>query len=692
MGRFKNIVLDWASDGGRVAFAHLLAPETRSQEIKTTSSLQYGVEKWTDWNTKKAVLEGYESHWLVYRLFTARADAQVSIPIYAKDISTKDVVSDTHPVAKMLGNPNPKISMDELKFRIELFLCVAGDGYWYINEVGDSIRLDPLRSDRVSIKAYRDKLVYFYTLPGEKPVPFDEEEIVHFKNYSPSNDLFGMPVLRANAKLVDTGNAYTDFNYNAMKNGMWPSGVLATEKLETEQYNRLMKQIKETKEGPANARRLLVIEDGKSWTPTTPTPAEMDFMGGTTLTNQELCTGSGVFAESIGLIPAKFENMRASEVATYNSTYIPAMRKFIATLNIQLAPHFDGIYFEADLSGTPPMVDKRKANADESKKYFDMGISTRAINERLGLGFDEADCPDVGVLPVALLPVGTTRETERSTATELMRLPRNERARILELSARSAESDALYRSVDRKRQGWERGVADKISSLFTVESSAVVKAVTNGRKDTDAAIESQRGAWIKTLTAVYRAVIEDFGQETYDELTPRTKSFSDVEDMIDSLHDSREYDPWDDEIKKYVNTHVAVEIDYIQETTKKKIRAIVLEGIKDGSSNVQIAKSIRGVYNGWEAGTEVYRAMMIARTEVHQASGTAMHNGAKQSGVAKEKAWSNAGDNRVRDAHLDNGAQNFIPFDDVFQDGADYAGDGTDDVNCRCAMLYRSGR
>ena len=38
------------------------------------------------------------------------------------------------------------------------------------------------------------------------------------------------------------------------------------------------------------------------------------------------------------------------------------------------------------------------------------------------------------------------------------------------------------------------------------------------------------------------------------------------------------------------------------------------------------------------------------------------------------------------------GAQDFIPFDDVFQDGAQFAGDGTDDVNCRCAMLYRSGR
>ena len=703
MGRLRNAVLEWASDGPRMALAHFLAPETRTS-IQTTQSMQYGVEKWTDWNTAKAVLEGYESHWLVYRLTQFRADAQVSIPVVAKDIATKDIASDTHPASKTLASPNPKISMDELKFRVELFLCMAGDAYWYINQVGSSVRLDPLRSDRVSIKVLRardsddgiERKIYFYTIPGEKPEPFDENDIVHFKNYSPSSDLFGQPVLRANAKLVDTGNAITDFQYHSMKNGLWPSGTINTGLLAKPQYNRLQEQIKANKEGPANARKVLVIEDGKGFVPATPTPAEMDFMGGTNLTNQELCTGFGVFAESTGLVPAKFENMRASEIATYNATYIPSSKKFISTLNIQLAPHFEGIYFDHDLSGTPPMVDKRKANAEEGKKYFDMGISPRAINERLSLGFDEDDCSEVGYISAKLLPVDAARtepvdEGRSYTAIEMMRLPREERTRILERSADNAVSDLHYRATDRQRLGWERNVAAKISSLFTVESSAVVKAVKNGHTDTDAAIESQRGVWIKTLTAVYRAVIEDFGQGTFDELTPRTKSFSDVEDMIDSLHESRDFDPWSEEIEKYVNAHAASEVKLIQETTKKAIRAIVLEGIKSGASMVEISRSIKEVFKDWEGGTDTYRAMMIARTEVHQAAGTAMHESARQSGVAKQKAWLDAGDDRVRTAHVNNTGQGWINFNDTFSDGADYPGDGTNDVMCRCVAIYRSG-
>ena len=104
---------------------------------------------------------------------------------------------------------------------------------------------------------------------------------------------------------------------------------------------------------------------------------------------------------------------------------------------------------------------------------------------------------------------------------------------------------------------------------------------------------------------------------------------------------------------------------------------------------MKIAAQIREVYKGWEAGTDVYRSMRIARTEVHQAAGTAMHESARQSGVAQEKAWLDAGDDRVRPNHVNNTSQGWIPFDDVYSDGAMYPGDGTDDVNCRCVEIYR---
>jgi len=57
--------------------------------------------------------------------------------------------------------------------------------------------------------------------------------------------------------------------------------------------------------------------------------------------------------------------------------------------------------------------------------------------------------------------------------------------------------------------------------------------------------------------------------------------------------------------------------------------------------------------------------------------------------VAKQKAWLDAGDDRVRTAHVNNTGQGWIAFGDTFSDGADYPGDGTNDVNCRCVAIYK---
>ena len=72
--------------------------------------------------------------------------------------------------------------------------------------------LDPLRSDRMSIKPFEDTStgkihrIYVYTIDG-KEYPFDNEEIVHISLYNPLNDLFGLPPLRASGRRVDTSNA-----------------------------------------------------------------------------------------------------------------------------------------------------------------------------------------------------------------------------------------------------------------------------------------------------------------------------------------------------------------------------------------------------------------------------------------------------------------------------------------------------
>lgn len=82
------------------------------------------------------------------------------------------------------------------------------------------------------------------------------------------------------------------------------------------------------------------------------------------------------------------------------------------------------------------------------------------------------------------------------------------------------------------------------------------------------------------------------------------------------------------------------------------------------------------------------RALLIARTETTAVTNGASLRGIQGSDLDKWKLWASQGDDRVRDAHLQeesDSAPDGIPLDEVFPvTGLDYP----QEPNCRCTMLY----
>lgn len=688
MGRIRNALLDWTTDGPRVAFAHLLDPDLRSQAPQNVSRFQQGVTQWSDWDTRKAMFEGYSAHFLVYRCMTMRANALRSLPFTAKDRNSGELVSDTHPAAKMLANPNPSLSFGELKYRAELFLCGSGDAYWYINQVGESVRLDPLRSDRITIKPFEDKAtgkihrIYIYTIDG-KETPFDNEEIVHISLYNPLNDLFGLPPLRASGRRVDTSNAIQDFQYYAMKNGVWPSGTLSVGNVNDKQWEALQKQIKEDKAGPQNARRLIVVGDGRGFVPSAPTPIEMDLMGGAGMTNQDICIGLGVGPEIFGFGSGTYENKRMEKRAMWEDTIIPEADTFTDAMTIQLAHVFPDTVFGYDLSNTLPMVEARKDAIDSAEKVWKMGVPWDDVNKTFRLGFPEIEGGDIGYVPAMVLPVGSSGEgrSVRSINPET-----------------DEQMEVYWRAIDRRKQGFERGYAIKIGERFSDEADVVVTAINRGKVQLDEVLDGQRSKWEKLITTILRTVIDDAGKWIADQLNSgQSEVGGEPARAIAALSGHRpesragyEFDPWNELIRDWVTTKTAEDVKAILDTTKKRIRTVVLDGLKTDKTMPAIARAVRDQFEAWEKGEGVYRSMLVARTEVHRATGFGHHESARQSGVVKQKHWMDAGDDRVRESHAANTAAGWFAFDEPYPNGAMYPGDGTDDILCRCVEGFQT--
>ena len=146
-----------------------------------------------------------------------------------------------------------------------------------------------------------------------------------------------------------------------------------------------------------------------------------------------------------------------------------------------------------------------------------------------------------------------------------------------------------------------------------------------------------------------------------------------------------------DAIMRWAKNEAAAKIKRISKTSKQMIASAVDAGINEGESNWMIAERIRDLKRVTES-----RAMLIARTETHNAAGQAADVMSSSMNIKQEKKWLAASDERTRASHKEMGGKDWIDADKQFNVGGammDHPGDsagGPENVcNCRCAVMYR---
>ena len=146
-----------------------------------------------------------------------------------------------------------------------------------------------------------------------------------------------------------------------------------------------------------------------------------------------------------------------------------------------------------------------------------------------------------------------------------------------------------------------------------------------------------------------------------------------------------------DAIMRWAKNEAAAKIKRISKTSKQMIASAVDAGVNEGESNWMIAERIRDLKKVSDS-----RAMLIARTETHNAAGKAADAMSADMKFKQEKKWLAANDERTRTSHANVGSTDWIDADKQFNVGGammDHPGDsagGPENVcNCRCAVMYR---
>lgn len=148
-------------------------------------------------------------------------------------------------------------------------------------------------------------------------------------------------------------------------------------------------------------------------------------------------------------------------------------------------------------------------------------------------------------------------------------------------------------------------------------------------------------------------------------------------------------------VRKYILLHGGIRISQISQTTRRIIRKIIedaqIEGLGVFATATKIIESTKPSFTR-------KRALLIARTETHQASSFANQVMAESFNLPMQKRWISTNDNRTRQHHRNMNGVTVGLEDDfiVSYKGVEYrmkhAGDPrggpANIINCRCVILY----
>lgn len=373
-----------------------------------------GHPQWNKWDAAQAVREGFQSSSWVYAAIKRRMDAVASVPWVAQQRQgdTWEAVPENHPLARLLVEPNPEMSMPELVSLTQAHLDLAGNAFWHKARIGrgEAQRtkyLYPLLPERMRVVPGTLTIIEAYEVGTAPAVRLPADEVTHFAYTNPGDLLWGQSPLQAAGKSVDVDNSAAAWQKVSMQNRGIPDGVFSLDDpdLTPEQFEETRKIVRENYATQGNARAPWVVNKAK-WQQMSMTPAEVDFIQTRELSMKEICAVFGVPSEMIsGMGDSNRASSETVRKTFWLDTILPLLADMEATLTRSLAREYGRDFrIVYDTSGVPALQQNRKELMDVARTLWGMGVPFNTINQHLELGFDDIDGGDIGYLGAGLIP------------------------------------------------------------------------------------------------------------------------------------------------------------------------------------------------------------------------------------------------------------------------------------------------
>lgn len=593
-----------------------------------------------------------------------------------------------HPFLDVINNVNPHQNRFELFTLTQIFLELTGNSYWWMpkDNLGVPYMIWCIPSHWVKIIPSKEKFIegYLVQVPGKQaaPIPFDEEEVVHFKFPSPFSLFYGTGPTIAAQFGIDLNKHMKTWGINYFLNDAKPGGVLSTEtSLSSDQYKRLRDQWNAKHRGTQNAGKMAILEGGLTYQQigSTVRDARMEFVAKEV--RDEILAMYGVPASKLGLVEdVNRANADANDYTYQKETILPRLALIEEKFNEKIKK-----FYPQDNGGKlickfeNPVPEDNAVKLAERQANIACGYST-IDEEREKDGLEPFDLPETSkpLIPFNLVPAGSPKPATDSFGNPIAtdnQDNKDEKKSIIDKSA-----DHKWEVFVNMTAPQERLYAGVVKRFFEAQHSEMMRKLYGFKainKDLFSSIifnSKEQNEKLKIIST------PNINAAITSGLTLGAKE-------TNSVIDFTLFNP---NILRMTEARASFVASKINESTAGLLQQALDEGIKNGESITDIAKRVDAIYSY----SGDFRSKRIAQTEIIGATNEGQLKAYAEAGVKKKK-WLTAGDEHVRESHQINGQvvdlnQSFTLKNQVkLQYPGDRSGfaQASDLVNCRCTVI-----
>lgn len=577
----------------------------------------------------------------------AKSVSSVRFKVMKYDKSGDDVEVYDGELVNFLAQPAKKFTGKQFIYLTTAYKELTGNAFW---NVSDKKEMWPLIPTAVTPNTTKDGVItgYKYQL-GAMKKDYTFEEVVHDRYVDPRNPYWGTGKLAKIASWVDTNTYANEFNRLFFLNGAQFGGFIETEEESKERISLIKLGIANDHAGVKNAHKIGVLPKGSKFAPATATMHDMQFAEMDDRNRDKILGAFGVPKTLVGFTTEV--NRASAEAAEYvfaKYTVKPIVDEFVEFLNQYIVPIFDksGELYIAYDNFIP---ENEELQIRENEAALARG-PYKTINEvRAEHGLAPITGGDtIYGNPFANVPIGGVEKKSNK--------PKRVRAKKVSIA-----DDIVEKAVDiveKKNQFLKKSLDSEHKELDTDEVShkEFVSRVTEYQKQMSEKLKDynsrQKKDVIDRLSRIAKSVtkseIFDYEVEVnlmVDLVTPLLKGLL-TEQAIKEFEENEfpgAFNPTDANLTAIVDKSVNLMAKSYNDTTLNLLKTSINDGIQNGLSIAEIAKSVAEVYEF----SDTYRALQVAHTETFFMANEGSKLAYEQSGVVKTIRWYTSQDHRV---------------------------------------------